>query len=44
MASQATPPLPPTPELDKVTEYLGIDEKTMEVERLTLLNHIQLTT
>ena len=27
-----------------VYEYLGIDEETMEVERLTLLNHIQLTT
>ena len=27
-----------------VYEYLGIDEETMEVERRTLLNHIQLTT
>ena len=27
-----------------VYEYLDIDEDTMEVERLTLLNHIQLTT
>ena len=27
-----------------VHEYLGIDEETMETERLTLLNHIQLTT
>ena len=106
MASQAQPQLPPTPELDKVTEnretittlmsflehlmlqqdielatwkpcsvnlhestveysqcsesyhlapngsrllalvyeYLDIDEDTMETERLTLLNHIQLTT
>ena len=27
-----------------IYEYLGIDEETMEVERRTLLNHIQLTT
>ena len=27
-----------------IYEYLGIDEETMEVARLTLLNHIQLTT
>ena len=27
-----------------IYEYLGIDEETMETERLTLLNHIQLTT
>ena len=27
-----------------VYEYLDIDEDTMETERLTLLNHIQLTT
>lgn len=27
-----------------IYEYLGLDEETMEVERLTLLNHIQLTT
>ena len=27
-----------------VYEYLGLDENTMETERLTLLNHIQLTT
>ena len=27
-----------------VYEHLGIDEETMEVERRTLLNHIQLTT
>lgn len=26
-----------------IYEYLDIDEDTMEVERLTLLNHIQLT-
>lgn len=30
--------------LDFVYEYLGLDENTMETERLTLLNHIQLTT
>lgn len=30
--------------LDLVYEYLGLDENTMETERLTLLNHIQLTT
>ncbi len=29
---------------DLVYEYLGLDENTMEVERLTLLNHIRLTT
>ena len=27
-----------------IHEYLGIDKNTMETERLTLLNHIQLTT
>ena len=27
-----------------IYEYLGLDEETMEVERLTLLNHIRLTT
>ena len=27
-----------------VYEYLDLDEETMETERLTLLNHIQLTT
>ena len=27
-----------------IYEYLGLDEETMETERLTLLNHIQLTT
>lgn len=27
-----------------IYEYLGLDENTMETERLTLLNHIQLTT
>ena len=27
-----------------IHEYLGLDEDTMETERLTLLNHIQLTT
>ena len=27
-----------------VYEYLDLDEDTMETERLTLLNHIQLTT
>ena len=27
-----------------IYEYLGLDEDTMETERLTLLNHIQLTT
>ena len=26
-----------------IYEYLGLDEETMEVERLTLLNHIRLT-
>ena len=30
--------------IDLVYEYLDIDEVTMETERLTLLNHIQLTT
>ena len=30
--------------LGLVYEYLGLDENTMETERLTLLNHIQLTT
>ena len=30
--------------IDLVYEYLDIDEDTMETERLTLLNHIQLTT
>ena len=28
----------------RIYEYLDIDEDTMETERLTLLNHIQLTT
>ena len=28
----------------RIYEYLGIDKDTMETERLTLLNHIQLTT
>ena len=27
-----------------IYEYLGLDENTMETERLTLLNHIRLTT
>ena len=27
-----------------IHEYLGLDEDTMEIERRTLLNHIQLTT
>ena len=27
-----------------IYEYLGLDEETMETERLTLLNHIRLTT
>ena len=27
-----------------IHECLGLDEDTMEIERLTLLNHIQLTT
>ena len=27
-----------------IYEYLGLDKNTMETERLTLLNHIQLTT
>ena len=27
-----------------IYEYLGLDEEMMEVERLTLLNHIRLTT
>ena len=27
-----------------IYEYLGLDEETMAVERLTLLNHIRLTT
>lgn len=27
-----------------IFEYLGLDEEMMEVERRTLLNHIQLTT
>ena len=27
-----------------IHEYFGLDENTMETERLTLLNHIQLTT
>lgn len=30
--------------IDLVYEYLDIDNDTMETERLTLLNHIQLTT
>ena len=30
--------------LGLIYEYLGLDENTMETERLTLLNHIQLTT
>ena len=30
--------------IDLVYEYLDIDKDTMETERLTLLNHIQLTT
>ena len=30
--------------LGLIYEYLGLDEETMETERLTLLNHIQLTT
>lgn len=30
--------------LDLVYEYLGLDENTMETERLTLLNHLRLTT
>ena len=30
--------------IDLVYEYLDIDKETMEVERLTLLNHIRLTT
>ena len=30
--------------IDIVYEYLDIDKDTMETERLTLLNHIQLTT
>ena len=27
-----------------IYEYLGLDKETMETERLTLLNHIRLTT
>lgn len=27
-----------------VLEYFGLDEETMETERLTLLNHLRLTT
>lgn len=27
-----------------IYEYLGLDENTMETERLTLLNHLRLTT
>ena len=27
-----------------IYEYLGLDENTMDTERLTLLNHIRLTT
>ena len=27
-----------------IYEYFGLDENTMEIERLTLLNHIRLTT
>ena len=30
--------------IDLVYEYLDIDKETMETERLTLLNHIRLTT
>lgn len=30
--------------LGLVYEYLGLDENTMDTERLTLLNHIRLTT
>ena len=30
--------------IDLIYEYLDIDKDTMEIERLTLLNHIQLTT
>ena len=30
--------------LGLIYEYLGLDEETMETERRTLLNHIQLTT